>query len=81
MLVDDKVSIALAGCVLVPILTRLSLAAAAVKAKKYAEAKVYNDKLIAADYQDGGIYENQYEIALNAGDNKAAEIQKERVCF
>ena len=53
------------------------IAAAAVKAKKYAEAKVYNDKLIAADYQDGGIYENQYEIALNAGDNKAAEMALE----
>ncbi len=53
------------------------VAAAAVKAKKYAEAKMINDKLIAANYPDGGIYENQYEIALNAGDNKGAEMALE----
>lgn len=49
------------------------LAAAAIKAKMYDEAKTYNDKLIQADYQDGGIYENQYEILTHAGDNKGAE--------
>ncbi|MDZ4710625.1 MAG: hypothetical protein SH818_19650 [Saprospiraceae bacterium] len=49
------------------------LSAAAVKAKMYDEAKAYNDKLILANYEDGGIYENQYEILTNAGDNKGAE--------
>ena len=49
------------------------VAAAAMKAKKFAEAKVYNDKLMAANYADGGIYENQYELLMNAGDTKGAE--------
>ncbi len=52
-------------------------AAAAVKAKLFTEAKKYNDKLIAANYNDGGIYEHQYEIAIAAGDNKAAEAALE----
>jgi len=52
-------------------------AAAAIKAKKYPEAKIYNDKLIQANYQDGGIYENQYEILTNAGDSKGAELALE----
>lgn len=53
------------------------VAAAAVKAKKFTEAKAINDKLIASNYPDGGIYENQYEIALSAGDNKSAEMALE----
>jgi tetratricopeptide (TPR) repeat protein len=46
---------------------------AAVKAKKYDAAKMYNEKLLAANYPDGGIYESQYEILLNAGDQAGAE--------
>lgn len=53
------------------------LAASAVKAKKFAEAKLYNDKLIAANYLDGGIYENNYEILMDAGDTKGAEMTLE----
>lgn len=53
------------------------ISAAAVKAKMFDEAKVYNDKLIAANYQDGGIYENQYEILTAAGDAKGAETALE----
>ncbi|MEO5582734.1 MAG: hypothetical protein ABIR66_08580 [Saprospiraceae bacterium] len=49
------------------------IAAAAMKAKKFTEAKNYNDKLLAANYADGGIYENQYELLMNTGDMKGAE--------
>ncbi|MEP7266867.1 MAG: hypothetical protein ABI844_04505 [Saprospiraceae bacterium] len=54
------------------------IAAAAVKAGKFKDAKEYNDKLLAANYDDGGIYENQYEIMLNAGDDKGAEAALEQ---
>ncbi|MEP7320295.1 MAG: hypothetical protein ABI761_00195 [Saprospiraceae bacterium] len=49
------------------------IAAAAMKAKKFTEAKAFNDKLLAANYPDGGIYENQYDLLMNAGDMKGAE--------
>jgi tetratricopeptide (TPR) repeat protein len=51
--------------------------AAAMKGKKLAEAKLYNDKLMAANYMDGGVYENQYEFLMNAGDTKGAEAALE----
>ncbi len=53
------------------------IASAAIKAKKYDAAKKYNDKLIAANYLDGGIYETQYDLMMNAGDNKGAEMALE----
>lgn len=53
------------------------VAASGVKAKKYNEVKEINEKLINANYNDGGIYENKYEILLSAGDNKGAEAALE----